>query len=140
MAELKTKENDRNVEDFLNQIEDQKRRQDCFTILELMKTAVQSEASMWGESIVGFGHYHYKYASGREADWMLAGFSPRKQNLTIYIMSGFEHYDSLMQRLGKFKTGKACLYIKQVEDIDLDVLKELVVRSVEYIRRTFPDQ
>ena len=139
MTELKTKENDRSVDGFLNQIEDEKRRRDCFTILELMKNAVQAEPSMWGESIIGLGHYHYKYASGREADWMLVGFSPRKQNLTIYIMSGFEQYDSLMQRLGKFKTGKACLYIKQVEDIDLGVLKELVIRSIEYIRHTYPN-
>lgn len=91
---------------------------------------------MWGDSIVGFGHYHYKYASGREGDWMLTGFAPRKRNLTLYIMSGFEEYDDLMQKLGKHSTGKSCLYINKLEDIDLDVLRELVGRSVQHMRET----
>ena len=85
---------------------------------------------MWGDSIVGFGAYHYKYASGREGDWFLTGFSPRKQNLTLYIMSGFEEYNDLLNKLGKYKTGKACLYINKLEDVDLSVLQELVTKSV----------
>ena len=92
----------------------------------MMQEVTGVEAKMWGDSIVGFGSYHYKYASGREADWPLVGFSPRKQNLTLYIMSGFEQYDELLQRLGKHSTGKACLYVKRLADVDLAVLQELV--------------
>jgi len=91
---------------------------------------------MWGPSIIGFGSYHYCYDSGREGDWFLTGFSPRKQNLSVYIMSGFAKYDSLMKKLGKHKTGKSCLYINKLEDIDLDVLKELIKRSAEHVAKT----
>jgi hypothetical protein len=138
MAELKTQENDQSVTAFLQRVEDDQRRQDCYAVLEVMREAVQAEPKMWGDSIVGFGKYHYTYASGRAGDLMLTGFSPRKQNLTLYIMAGFDAYDSLMARLGKFKTGKSCLYIKKLADIDMDVLKELVQRSVEHMRRTNP--
>lgn len=138
MAELKTQENERSVEAFLQQVEDEKRRRDCFTVVNIMREAAGAEPKMWGDSIVGFGKYRYKYASGREGDWMLAGFSPRKDNLTLYIMAGFEQYDALMARLGKVKTGKSCLYIKKLEDVDLEVLKELVRQSVEHMRRTNP--
>ena len=93
---------------------------------------------MWGSSIVGLGNYHYKYASGREGDWFLTGFSPRKDNLTLYLMSGFEQFDGLLRQLGKHKTGKGCLYIKKIEDIDLATLKELVNQSVEHLKRTNP--
>ena len=130
MAELKTKQNAQSVDEFLKAIPDERRRKDCFTVLELMKKATDKEPKMWGEAIVGFGAYHYKYASGREGDWFLTGFSPRKQNLTLYIMSGFEEYDDLLNKLGKHKTGKACLYINKLEDIDLSVLQELVTKSV----------
>ncbi len=133
MAELKTKPNDQRVEAFLNQVEDERKRQDCYTILEIMRQVTESEAKMWGDSIVGFGSYHYRYASGREGDWFLTGFSPRKQNLTLYIMSGFSGYDSLLAGLGKYKTGKSCLYIKNVEDIDIETLKELVRQSVVHV-------
>jgi len=133
MAELKTKPNDQSVEAFINSVADEKKRQDCFTILELMKQVTQTEPKMWGDSIVGFGSYHYKYASGREGDWFLTGFSPRKQNLTLYIMAGFEQYDALLEKLGKFKTGKSCLYIKKIEDVDLPTLRELVAQSVEHV-------
>lgn len=131
MGELKTKRNQGDVEAFLNNIPDEKKRQDSFTILELMKQVTGKEPEMWGESIVGFGSYHYKYESGREGDWFVTGFSPRVQNLTLYIMTGFEEYDQLLSRLGKYKTGKACLYIKKMEDVDQDILKELVKKSVE---------
>jgi hypothetical protein len=138
MAELKTKLNDASVEDFLNSIEDEQKRDDCFAVLKLMKQVTKAEPKMWGSSIVGFGSYHYKYASGREADWMLAGFSPRKQNLTLYIMAGFDNYDALLARLGQHSTGKSCLYIKRLADVDTGVLKELVTQSVAHMKATNP--
>ena len=131
MAEIKTKQTDQSVEAFLNGIKVDKKRQDSFAILELMKKVTGKEPKMWGDSIVGFGNYHYKYASGREGDSPLVGFSPRKQNLALYIMSGFTDYDDLLNKLGKYKTGKACLYINKLEDIDLQTLEELVRLSVE---------
>jgi hypothetical protein len=133
MAELKTQPTDQDVVAFLSAIPDEKKRRDSFAILTLMKEITQAEPVMWGASIIGFGSYHYCYESGREGDWFLTGFSPRKQNLTLYIMSGFEQYDALLARLGKHTTGKACLYIKRLEDIDLPTLKELVRLSVEYL-------
>ena len=138
MAELKTRPNDGSVEDFLGSVEDPGRREDCRRILDLMQEVTGHPPRMWGPSIVGFGTYHYKYASGREADWMLTGFSPRKQNLTLYIMSGFDHEDELMGRLGKYKTGKSCLYLKKLDDVDLDVLREMVRSSVERMKKMYP--
>ena len=138
MAELKTQLNDGSVNDFLNSVENEKRKTDSFAVLELMKEATGEEPKMWGTSIVGFGSYQYKYASGREGEWMAVGFSPRKQSLTLYIMGGFDNYDALMGELGKYKTGKSCLYIKKMEDVDQNVLKELVKQSVEYITTTNP--
>ena len=138
MAELKTKKNTASVEDFLAGIENEKRREDAFAVLKLMKGVTRADPVMWGDSIVGFGTYHYVYASGREADWMLTGFSPRKQALTLYIMSGFDRYEDLMQKLGKFKTGKSCLYINRLEDVDLKVLRELVRESVRHMKATYP--
>jgi hypothetical protein len=135
MAELKTKRNKGDVEAFLNNVADEGKRQDSFTLLELMTKFTDKEPEMWGDSIIGFGSYHYKYASGREGDWFLTGFSPRKQNLTLYIMAGFDEYEQLLGKLGKHSTGKSCLYIKKIEDVDLDVLKELVKRSVEHMER-----
>jgi len=135
MAELKTKPNDRRVEAFLNNVSDPKKRQDSYAVLELMKQVTGEEPVMWGDSIVGFGSYHYSTKSGQEGDWFLTGFSPRAQSLTLYIMSGFDQYDELMSKLGKYKTGKACLYVKKIEDVDTDVLRELVRLSAEYIAR-----
>ena len=100
-----------------------------------MKEVTGEEPKMWGDSIVGFGDYHYQYASGREGNWFLAGFSPRKQNLTLYIMAGFDNYDTLLSQLGKYKTGKSCLYINKIADVNLDVLKELVQQSVAHMRQ-----
>ena len=139
MSELKTKRNKGDVEAFLSSIPNEKKRQDSFTILELMKQVTGAEPEMWGESIVGFGSYHYKYASGREGDWFVTGFAPRKQNLTLYIMSGFDSYNQLLSKLGKHSTGKSCLYIKKIEDVDMDVLKELVKQSVEHMAKTNSD-
>ena len=135
MTELKTKRNKGDVEAFLNNVSDERKRQDSFAILELMKKVTGQKPEMWGDSIIGFGSYHYTYASGREGDWFLTGFSPRKQNLTLYIMAGFDGYDQLLRKLGKHSTGKSCLYIKKMDDIDADVLEELVKKSVEHMER-----
>ena len=135
MAELKTKKNEASVEKFLNAIKDGQTRKDCFEIAKMMQQSTKAAPKMWGASIVGFGEYHYKYASGREGDWMLTGFSPRKQNLTLYIMAGFDRYDELLKKLGKFSTGKSCLYIKKLADVDRKVLKELVSESVKVMKR-----
>lgn len=136
MAELKTKKTDQSVIDFLNRVDDEQKRKDSFAVLKLMQEVTGAEPKMWGDSIVGFGEYHYKYASGHQGDWFLVGFSPRKQNLTLYIMAGFEAYDSLMSKLGKYKTGKSCLYVKRLGDIDEGTLKELVRRSVAHMIAT----
>lgn|SRR5690606_6808567 len=126
MAENKTVPTNQKAEDFLNTVEDERKRKDSFTILELMKEVTGMEPVMWGTSIVGFGSYHYKGASGREGEWMLTGFSPRKQNLTLYGMGGFEPHQELLQKLGKHSLGKGCLYIKRLDDVDLPTLKQLM--------------
>ncbi|MCI0607486.1 MAG: DUF1801 domain-containing protein [Anaerolineae bacterium] len=130
MAELKTKVNDASVDKFIQGFPED-RQKDCYAILEMMKKATKQEPKMWGTSIIGFGDYHYKYASGREGDFFITGFSPRKQNLTLYINSGFDEYGSLLEILGKHSTSKACLYIKKLDDVDTKVLKELVTKSVK---------
>src|SRR3972149_3290016 len=126
MAELKTKQTKASVEKFLNGVKDEKKREDSFKILELMKKITKEEPKMWGPSIIGFGNYHYRYSSGREGDWFLTGFSPRKQNLTLYIMAGFDEFTPILRKLGRFKTSKSCLYVKSLEDIDLEILKNLI--------------
>lgn len=136
MAELKTQPNEASVEEFLNSIADEQKREDCFTLVEIMRQATNAEPRMWGDSIVGFGTYHYKYASGREGDWMQIGFSPRKQNLTLYIMSGFGRFDELLGSLGKHSTGKSCLYIKRLDDVDMPTLRALVQESVDHVSKT----
>jgi len=133
MAELKTKPNEESVIDFLQSVPDERKREDSFTILDLMKEVTGQEPKMWGDSIIGFGNYHYKYASGREGDWFVTGFSPRKQNLTLYIMSGFDEYEALLKKLGKYKTGKACLYVNRLADVDMAVMKELIRKSVAHM-------
>lgn len=138
MAELKTQKNAASVEEFLNSVENERKRADSFRVLELMREVTGEEPAMWGTSIVGFGSYHYKYASGREGDWFLAGFSPRKQSLTLYIMSGFEEYDALLSKLGKHKTGKSCLYLNKLDDVDEQILRKLVKKSVEHMKATNP--
>lgn len=133
-AELKTKPTSADVEKFLNSIENEKRKKDAFVILDLMKKVTKEEPKMWGASIIGFGSYHYKYESGREGDWFLAGFSPRKTNFSIYIMSGFKEFDELLSKLGKHKTGSSCLYINKLEDVDLSILKKMVTLSVKKMK------
>ncbi len=136
MAELKTKPTNRSVEQFLKQVADEGRRRDCRKVLQMMKRITKSKPTMWGPSMVGFGKYQYKYATGREGEWFITGFSPRKPNLTLYIMSGFKGYDTLLKKLGKHKTGKSCLYIKSLDDVDLKVLEKLISESVRHIRRS----
>ncbi|MBS0000257.1 MAG: DUF1801 domain-containing protein [Cyclobacteriaceae bacterium] len=137
MAENKTVRNDGDVRDFLNSIPEVTKRKDALTILDLMEKTTGLAPEMWGTSIIGFGNYHYKYESGREGDFFLTGFSPRKQNLTVYIIPGFERYQKLMEKLGKHKTGKSCLYIKRLEDINLTILKELIRLSVDRMNRKY---
>jgi len=135
MAELKTKVNDASVTAFLNKIEDEEKRKDSFEILKIMTQVTKEEPKMWGSSIVGFGSYHYKGASGREGDWLLTGFSPRKQNLTLYLMGGFNTHTDLLKKLGKHKTSVGCLYIKKLEDVDVKVLKELIKKSMKVMKQ-----
>lgn len=137
MTELKTKPSDLSVEDFLNSIEPKKKREYSFLLLDMFRKWTKLDPVMWGDSIVGFGSYHYVYATKREGDWLLTGFSPRKQSLTIYIMSGFENFEEILSRLGKYKLGKSCLYINKMEDIDISVLEELVKASIEVMKKTY---
>lgn len=133
-TELKTKVNDASVENFLSGVKDEQARKDCYEILKMMKQITKEEPKMWGATMVGFGSYHYKSKSGREGDWMLTGFSPRKQNLTLYLMGGFDVEKDLLNKLGKFKTSVGCLYIKKLDDVDKKVLKELVASSVKRMK------
>jgi hypothetical protein len=135
MAELKTKLNDASVTDFLNQIVDDEKRADSFEILKLMQQVTKQEPKMWGSSIIGFGHVHYIYESGREGDWFVTGFSPRKQNLTLYVMGSFNPHADLLEKLGKHKTGVGCLYINKLKDVDVKVLKELIKQSVKAAKK-----
>ena len=135
MAETKTKQNELNVDEFIGEIVDEKRRRDCLTVLELMKKVTAQEPKMWGAGIIGFGGHQYKYESGREGEWFLTGFSPRKRNLTLYIMSGFTRYDELLAKLGKHKTGKSCLYIDNLDDVNLQVLEEMIENSVGNVKK-----
>ena len=138
MAELKTKENDQSVIAFLEAVTPEKRKTECFEVLELMREITGSEPRMWGTSIVGFGQYDYHYASGRTGTWFQAGFAPRKQALTLYIMSGFSRYQIILERLGSYKTGKSCLYLKSLDQVDREVLRELILASVEHISKKSP--
>ncbi|SRR5690606_11806294 len=138
MAQLKTQPHGGDVTAFLNQVDDAEKRADCFTLLQMMQEVTGEPPVMWGDAMVGFGRYRYKYASGREGEWFLTGFAPRKQNLTVYIIAGFEDYEGLLARLGKHRTSVSCLYVKRLADVDLDVLRELVTRSVAHMRATNP--
>ncbi len=139
MAEPKTKVNDGSVDDFLAAVsgDNAKRAEDARTVAALMGEITGEPGKMWGSSIIGFGQYRYTYASGKTGDWMVTGLSPRKQSLTVYITDGFADYDELLQRLGKYKTGKSCLYIKKLEDVDMEVLAELIRRSVAHMNQKY---
>lgn len=136
-AKLKTAEHDGSVEAFLDGVDDPEKRADCDALVALMRKVTRAEPRMWGGSIVGFGRYHYVYESGREGDWFLAGFSPRKQNLSLYVMSGFDGHEALLAKLGKFKTGKSCLYVKRLADVDRRALEQLLRASVKHVRATY---
>jgi hypothetical protein len=139
MAEPKTKANEMPVADFIDAIPDAQVRQDCWTIIEIMQEAAQAPPRMWGTAIVGFGQYRAINPSGKGNDWMLIGFSPRKQALTLYLMlSGVENAEELLARLGKYTRGKGCLYIKRLSDVDLATLKELARATVAYMVKTYP--
>ena len=129
MAELKTQATKASLEKFLDGIKDERKREDCYQILKIMKKATKAEPKMWGPSIIGFGDHHYVYESGREGDWFITGFSPRAQNLTLYMMGGLDN--ETLKKLGKYKTGKGCLYIKKLEDVDANVLNELITKAVQ---------
>lgn len=137
MAENKTRRTKASVTAFVKSIEDKQMRSDVRKVAAMMREATGSRAKMWGTNIVGFGSYHYEYASGREGDFMITGFSPRKQALTLYVIPGFKHFAPLMKKLGKYKTGKSCLYIKRLADVDESVLKQLIVGSVKYMRKNY---
>jgi len=136
-AKNKTVETRASVSKFLNSIEDPQRKKDAKSLHKLMKDITADKAVMWGTSIVGYGNYHYKYDSGREGDFMKVGFSPRKNALTLYIMPGFKRYPDLLDKLGKHKIGKSCLYIKQLDDVDIAILKELISDSYLYMTEKF---
>ena len=142
MSDAKTKPTDASVVDFINAVENKRRREDGLVLLDLFKKTTGDEPVMWGESIIGFGSYHYKYKSGREGDWMLTGFSPRKAHQVIYMMGcyvdeGFDEQDKLFSKLGKHKMGASCLYINKLSDIDISVLEELIVRSCALMRNKY---
>ena len=131
MSDLKTQKTKASVAAYLNAIEDDQQRKDAKTIAKIMKEVTRTKPAMWGESIVGYGQYTYRYASGRSGDWPLTGFSPRKGNFSIYIMDGFKERAALLKKLGKHKTGRSCLYVKRLEDVDVDVLRKLIKVSFE---------
>lgn len=131
MAELKTKATGKSVSKFLASIKDDQLRRDCLVLSKIMGDATGAEPKMWGSSIVGFGSYHYRYASGREGDWFTTGFAPRKQNITLYVIGGYKSYQALLNKLGKHSLGGSCLYIKSLETVHLPTLRRLVVQSVK---------
>jgi len=137
MAELKTKVNDASVAAFLNAVEDEEKRADSFKLLKMMQEISGKPAKMWGAAIVGFGSYHYVYASGREGDWMLTGFSPRKSSLSVYLMAGFDQLGNELANLGKHKTSKGCLYVKKLSDIDEKILCGMLKKSIEIIKKRY---
>src|ERR1051325_3189764 len=131
MAEMKTKPTDQSVAEVLNDVSDEERRAVCFQVAKMMEEITGDKPKMWGPSIVGFGTYHYKYASGREGDWLVIGFSPAKKERNLYLMMGFEKHQDLMEQLGKHSTGKSCLYIKRLSDVHVPTLKKLIKASVK---------
>lgn len=133
MSQNKTHPTDQSVKSFIDSLDDQQKIADSYSLIELMKQITGCEPKMWGPSIIGFDQYHYKYESGREGDFLKVGFSPRKRELSIYLMCSFDKNDELMKKLGKHRTGKSCLYVKRLEDINMDVLRDLVQESVKYV-------
>ncbi len=137
MAELKTKPTSASVTAYVNAIDDPAKRRDVKKVAAMMRRATGKRPKMWGPSMVGYGVYEYRYPTGNSGEWMLTGYAPRKQALTVYIMTGFTPFESLMKKLGKYKTGKSCLYIKKLDDVDEKVLEDLITRSVERMRKSY---
>lgn len=138
MGDIKTRETDASVDAFIDGVPNERQRVDSRALVAMMREVTGEEPRMWGDSIVGFGRYHYRYKSGQDGEWPLVGFSPRKQNLTIYIMPGFERYAELLPRLGKHKTSVGCLYVKRLSDVDQDVLREIVRDAAAHMKATNP--
>ncbi len=139
MSELKTKPGQESVETFLASVEDGPKRRDCLDLAKMMTQITGRDPVMWGGRMVGFGSYHYRYDSGREGDWFVTGFAPRKRDLTIYIMPGFDEHGELLKKLGKHKSGKSCLYVKKLADVDVSLLKTLVEKSVRQMHEIYGD-
>lgn len=137
MAEAKLKPNDQSVAGLLDKIPDEARRTECYELVGLMKRVTNTDPRIWGNGLIGFGNYHYKYASGHEGDCFIAGFAPRKTALTLYITAGVERFPKLLAKLGKHKAGKGCLYIKKLDDVNIEVLEDLLSKSVEWTRTTY---
>lgn len=137
MTANKTTQTEESVDAFVDGVEDEERRRDCRALLALLRDVTGEEPRMWGSSMVGFGTYHYRYDSGREGDSFLAGFSPRKRELSIYVMAGLDRYEAELARLGRHRTGKSCLYVRRLADVDLDVLREMLADSVHYMRSKY---
>ena len=130
MAELKTKKTELSVSAFIQQLADEQRRKDAATLVKMMEKATKAKAKMWGSAIIGFGDRHLKYDSGRELDWFVMGFSPRKQNFALYLSGAVEKQQALLKKLGKYKTGKGCLYINKLDEVDLPVLQEIIMKAL----------
>ncbi len=139
MAKVKTAQNSQSVLDFIGNVENEQRKADSLVLLETFKKVSGKEPMMWGDSMIGFGSYHYKYKSGREGEWFLAGFSPRKQSLTIYIMGGLSHHEESLKHLGKYKQSKGCLYVNKLADIDMETLKGIISKSIKVIQEAHPE-
>lgn len=140
MAQLKTKENDGDVMAFIDAVEHRQRREDALTLVSIMQRLTGKEPRMWGNSIIGFGHYPYIYKNGKQIDWFRIGFSPRKQALSLYIMAGFKSIEEILKRMGKHKKSKGCLYIKTLEDVNHDVLEEMLQASLNHLEELFPEK
>lgn len=134
---LKTKTNDSSVEDFIKLLDDDRRKADCFKLIDILSEITGEEAKMWGTSIIGFGNYHYKYPSGHEGEWAILGFSPRKKETSLYIYNQASDAEDLLPKLGKYKMGKACIYIKNLSDIDESILRQIAKKSLEFITKTY---
>lgn len=140
MYELKTKENDNSVIEFIENVEHPKKREDAYRLLDIFTETSSYPAKMWGPSIIGFGSYHYVYESGHEGDAPLVGFSPRKAKISLYFASGDPVRDELLKDFGKHTTGKACVYINKVDDIDVHVLEKLIQQSIQYLQELYPEE
>lgn len=140
MYELKTKENDKSVIEFIESVDNPRKKEDAYKLLDIFAEATGYQAKMWGESIIGFGSYHYKYASGHEGDAPLVGFSPRKAKISLYFATGDTKRDEILSKFGKHTKGKACVYINKLADINEDVLKELIEQSVTFLRELYPEK